>query len=182
MTDRGMSDEDEQGAWARPVSARLSELIAGAVLLATGLFFAWFSLELPFGDMGLPGPAFFPFVLGIALSLCALAILFQVWRHAKGGDVIYFAHRDVLITVAALMGVAISFEQADSYVVLGGFAASLLLLVARAAWWRVLLGAVLGMLAVWLFFGEALGVRLPVGEFWDGLSISLHALPYVNQQ
>ena len=37
----------------------------------------------------------------------------------------------------------------------------------RAALWRVALGAILGMVAVWMVFQLALGVRLPTGDFWE---------------
>ena len=47
--------------------------------------------------------------------------------------------------------------------------AVILLLVARASLWKVALGAVLGMIAVWAVFKLALGVRLPTGDFWDAL-------------
>ena len=180
MTDRGVSDEDWQGAWARPVSARLAELVAALVLLAIGAFLAWDSLNLPFGRIGAPGPGFFPFFLGLILALLALGLLVQIWLEARGSEVIYFAHRDVLIAVAAMIGVAFGFERADSYVVLGLFTAALLLFLARTAWWRVVLGSVLGMVAVWLFFGEALAVRLPVGEFWQELAAGLSALSPVG--
>ena len=80
MADQSTSEDDGQGAWARPVSPRLGGLIAGLVLLATGAFFAGFATLLPFGRVGLPGPGFFPIVLGIALGALALGILFHVWR------------------------------------------------------------------------------------------------------
>ena len=62
-----------------------------------------------------------------------------------------------------------AFERADTYLTLGVFAAALLLLVARAALWRAVLGASLGMVAVWAVFRFGLGVRLPTGEFWDSI-------------
>ena len=128
-----------------------------------------------FGRVGLPGPGFFPFALGIALGLLALAILFHRLAGARA-----MARPSSSATATcwsrspALAGVAFAFERADAYVALGAFAAVLLLLVARAALWRVVLGAVLGMVAVWLFFGVALGVRLPTGEFWQELADRLH--------
>jgi hypothetical protein len=146
---------------------RVGESIVAIALLGTGLFSIWHAAFLPFGRVGLPGPGFFPFVLGIALALLALAILFHAWRTVDGGDVVFLGHRDVLVALAALAGVAFAFERVDTYVALGTFAAVLLLLVARAALWRVVLGAILGMVAVWLFFQVALGVRLPIGEFWQ---------------
>jgi hypothetical protein len=118
----------------------------------------------------LPGPGFFPLALGIVLGLLALAILCRALLSANEGGVVFLGHRTVLIVLAALAGVAFAFERADTYLLLGVFAALLLLLVARAAPWRVALGATLGMVAVWALFGLALGVRLPAGEFWQQFS------------
>lgn len=136
-------------------------------LLASGLFFVWHASSLPFGQVGLPGPGFFPFALGIALSLFGLAILYYTWRSGVGaGEAVFIGHRDVLIALLALGGTAFAFERIGAYVALGTFAAFLLYFVARSALWRVLLGAGLGMVAVWLFFGLMLGVRLPTGTLW----------------
>jgi hypothetical protein len=171
LADQSTSNDDNgQGAWARPVSPRVSGLIAGLAFLATGAFFAGVAAFLPFGRVGLPGPGFFPFALGIALVGLALAILFYTWQERGDGQRLFVGHRDVLLAILALVGVAIAFDQeADSYLSLGIFAAFLLLVVARAALWRAVLGAVLGMVAVWLFFAIALGLRLPTAEFWQDM-------------
>jgi hypothetical protein len=161
------SDADEQGAWGRPVSARVGEAIVALVLIAVAVFFAWQAVLLPFGRVGLPGPGFFPFALGIVLGLLSLAILVgALLGRMADAKVVFLGHRDVLIVFAALVGVAGAFEQADSYLVLGVFAAVLLLFIARTTPLRVVLGAGLGIVAVWLFFRLALGVRLPASEFW----------------
>ena len=164
------STADGEGAWARPIPLRLGEAIVGLVLLAAGLFFVWQAAYLDFGRLGLPGPGFFPFALGIALTLLAGAILFHVWWDGNGGGDVFLGHRDVVIAMVAMAALAAVFERMDSYLALGLFTAALLLLVGRAAAWRVLLGASLGMVAVWLFFGVALGVRLPTGEFWQPIT------------
>jgi putative tricarboxylic transport membrane protein len=172
------SEADEQGAWARPVAARVAEAIVALALLASGLFFVWQAALLPFGRVGLPGPGFFPFALAIALGLLAMAILYRIWLSGTGaGDAVFLGHRDVLLTLLALAGTAVAFERVGAYVALGSFAAFLLLLVARSALWRVLMGATLGMVAVWLFFGLALGVRLPTGDLWPQLLEPTAGLP-----
>ena len=163
------SEAEEQGAWGRPVSHRLGEMAMAAVLLAIGLFFAWQAAHLPLGRVGLPGPGFFPLVLGIALSGLSVAMLYRAARE-DSREVLYLGHRDVLIVLVALAGVAYAFEKADTYLTLGAFMAVLLLLVARAPLWKIALGVILSMLVVWLAFKVALGVRLPAGEFWDVLS------------
>lgn len=163
------SDAEEQGAWARPASSRLGEIVMSGALLATAVFFVTQAAVLPFGGIGLPGPGFFPFALGGVLGVLALAILYRSVR-GEEGETVYLGHRDVLVVLAALAGVAFAFERYDTYLVLGSFMAVLLLLVARSAPWKVLLAAVLGMIAVWAVFRLALGVRLPTGDFWDALS------------
>ena len=177
MTDNRETSHDAaaQGAWGRPVPARTGEIAAAIVLLAVAVFFASQAALLDFGRIGLPGPGFFPFALGIALGLVSLMILLTVVRAQEESEAFYLGHRDVLVVIAALMGVAFFFEQADAYLVLGTFLASVLLLVARTTWWRALLGACLGMVLVWVVFRLALGVRLPTGRFWSELAAWLPA-------
>jgi hypothetical protein len=183
VSDQSTSNDNEQGAWARPVSARLGEVSVALVLLATGLFFAWQSALLPFGHLGLPGPAFFPFVLGCALTGLAVAILHTSWRETSSRDIVHLGHRDVLIALLAMAGLALAFENADSYVVMGVFAAVLLVLIGRTSIWRAVLGATLGMVAAYLFFGVALGVRLPAGDFWqNGVDFVTGLLSSSSQQ
>lgn len=169
MADRDAPlDAEEQGAWARPVSGRQGEIFMALALVATAVFFVWHSSRLDFGTIALPGPGFFPFALGIVLGLLGLTIL---WRSVTGQEVeaVYLGHRDVLIVLAAMAGLAFAFEKVDSYVALGAFMAVLLLLVGRAAPWKVALGVILSMLAVWAFFHLGLGVRLPTGDYWSTL-------------
>ena len=149
----------------RPVPARVGELLIAIALLAAGLLFVWQSALLPFGDVGLPGPGFFPFVLGILLGLFALAIVARTMRQRDEGEAVFLGHRDIVVVFAALVGAGFAFERLGAYATLGLFTAALLLLVARTSLWRGVLGASLGMVAVWAFFKVLLGVQLPAGPF-----------------
>jgi hypothetical protein len=162
------SDAAEQGAWARPVSERVGGVVVALVLLATAAFFIWQAALMPFGRVGLPGPGFFPFALGTVLAGLALAVLVGTLQDRRAKErTIYLGHRDVLIAVLAMAGLALCFERLNAYAALGGFTAVLLLSVARTTLLRAGLGVVLGMIGVWLFFGIALGVRLPPGDYWQ---------------
>jgi len=149
----------------RPVSARVGELLIATALFAAGLLFVWQSARLPFGDVGLPGPGFFPFVLGILLGLFALVIVVRTMRQRDAGEAVSLGHRDIVVVFAALVGAGFAFERLGAYATLGLFTAALLLLVARTSVWRGILGASLGMVAVWAFFKVLLGVQLPAGPF-----------------
>ena len=158
------SIEPVEGAWARPISSRTGEIVMAAALFGAALFFVWQSLYLPFGGIGLPGPGFFPLTLGIVLAFLALIIFARVYAE-PGGAPIHLGHRDVLIVFAGSAGVAFTFEALGAYVSLGALTAVLLLTIAKSALWRVALGTVLGMAAVWLVFKILLGVQLPTGPF-----------------
>ena len=120
--------------------------------------------------------------LGIALASIALAVLYARPQAGDEGERVFLGHRNVLVTLAALAGAALAFERLGAYVTLGSFAAAMLLLVARTSLWRALLGAALGMVAVWLFFGIALGVRLPDGTVWEQIADAFAALPPSDQR
>src|SRR5262245_26904818 len=134
------SDAEEQGAWARPVSERVGGAIVALALLATAVFFVWQSALLPFGRVGLPGPGFFPFALGIVLGVLALAVLVRTLQSSGDkAEPIFLGHRDVLIAMAAMAGLALSFERLNAYVALGAFTLVLLLSVARTKLWKAVL-------------------------------------------
>jgi hypothetical protein len=153
---------EEQGAWAHPVSGRIGEIAMAVALLASALFFVTQASLLELGGPALPGPGFFPLALGTVLGLLALAVLYRSVRQVEG-ETVYLGHRDILIVFAALLGVAPAFEALGAYLTLGAFTAILLLALARTSLWRIALGTVLGMIAVWLVFKVALGVQLPAG-------------------
>jgi hypothetical protein len=145
------------------ISMRRGGIAAALALLLTGLFFAWQALRLDFGSIGLPGPGFFPFVLGVTLAGFAAVIAAGAMREPAAGDTIALGHRDVLIGMLALIGVAIGFEPLGAFLTLGLFAATLLVLVGRVSLLVALLSAVIGMIAVWYFFKVLLGLQLPEG-------------------
>jgi putative tricarboxylic transport membrane protein len=152
------------GAWR--VSVRQGGFAAATALLLTGLFFAWQSVSMSFGDFGVPGPGFFPFALGIALCVIAVAILIETARAPDAAaPPVELGHRDVVVVFAALVGVTLGFERLGAYVSLGLFMAALLVVVAHVHWTRALLAAVVTAVAVWLVFKLALGVQLPAGPF-----------------
>jgi putative tricarboxylic transport membrane protein len=163
-----VAERTERAAVAAPhaimtVSMRRGAIAAAFGLLLTGLFFAWQALRLDFGSIGLPGPGFFPFVLGVLLAGFTAVIAAGAMREPAAGDTIALGHRDVLIGVLALVGVAIGFEPLGAFLTLGLFAAIVLVLIGRVSPFVAILSAVIGMIAVWYFFKVLLGLQLPEG-------------------
>jgi hypothetical protein len=140
-------------------------LAVAAALLALGVFLVWQSALLPFGNVESPGPGFFPLVLGIALSVVALAIAARTARRRTEGEMVCLGHRDILVLFALLTGVGFAFQRLGAYATLGLFTAAHLMFVARTSLWRAVLGASLYVVAIWAFFKVLLGVQLPAGPF-----------------
>jgi len=145
------------------LSSRHAALGAAVALAAAGLFFSWQASLLDFGSVGLPGPGFFPFVLGLFLTAFASVTAFVVARDRTEGEPVELGHRDVLIGIAALIGVCVGFEPVGAFLTLGVFAAALLVLVGRVSVLTAALSSLVGMIAVWYFFKVLLGLQLPDG-------------------
>jgi len=142
-------------------------------LFAIGLFFAAASFGLDFGSFGLPGPAFFPCLLGVLLAGFSIALAARALNEQQAGEPIPLGHRDVIIALAALIGVAVAFEPLGAFLTLGLFAAAVLVLIGRVSLPRAALSAAVGMIALWYFFKVLLGLQLPVGLLHFGAMFGL---------
>jgi hypothetical protein len=147
----------------RQVCVRRGGLFVAAALIATGLSFAGLALRLDFGTIDMPGPAFFPFVLGLALFGCSAAIACDAVRLPATGDMVECGHRDVLIALAAMLAVPALFETLGAYLTLGLFCVVLLVGIGRVRVLVAVPAAAVGMVGVWWFFQVLLGLRLPGG-------------------
>jgi hypothetical protein len=77
---------------------------SGLVFVAVGIAFAWGSTNYSFGASARPGPAYFPFGLGILMALLGAMVLFKALTiEVEGGDPIgAWAWKPLAIIVAAV--------------------------------------------------------------------------------
>jgi hypothetical protein len=164
MTDTtdGPAHLDRRVVLPRAVCARRGGVAVAGALAAVGLVFLWQAALLDLGDIGLPGPGFFPLLLGAVLVGLAALIGLDHCREAVRYTV-EVGHRDVLIVSAALLAVPLLFEALGAYVTLGLFGAVLLVLIARTPVWLAGIAAFIAMVACWYFFQVLLGLQLPTG-------------------
>jgi Tripartite tricarboxylate transporter TctB family len=154
---------DARPALFHAINARRGGICIAAVLAAVGLIFTWQASLIDFGDFALPGPGFFPLVLGVLVFVVAVMIGARDWFQADSGETVALGHRDVLIVVAAMLAVPLLFEPLGAYLTLGLFGAALLVLVARTPIVIAVLAAIVAMVGCWYFFQVALGLQLPLG-------------------
>jgi putative tricarboxylic transport membrane protein len=168
-----MSDLDhplQTGEGAGPalsgaISARRGGMAVAAVLALIGLVFTWQASLIDFGDFALPGPGFFPLVLGVLVCVLSSIIGVRDWFRPDADETVELGHRDVLIVFAAMLAVPLLFEPLGAYVTLGLFGAALLVFIARQSLVIAGLAAIIGMAGCWYFFQVALGLQLPIGPF-----------------
>ena len=156
----------------RAVSARRGGIAVAAVLAAVGLIFAWQASLLDFGGFDLPGPGFFPLVLGVLVFAFAVLIAIEGWRGAAEGETVELGHRDVLIVLAALAGAAALFEPLGAYLSLGLFGAVLLVVLARVAVPLAIAASAAAMAVCWYFFQVLLGLQLPLDQLYRRLQLA----------
>lgn len=78
---------------------------AGMMFLVTGVLFAWGALNYSFGSSARPGPAYFPFGLGVMLALFGAFILFEALTiETEDGEPIGPWAFKPLITIMAAVG------------------------------------------------------------------------------
>ncbi|HEX2256300.1 MAG TPA: tripartite tricarboxylate transporter TctB family protein [Afifellaceae bacterium] len=90
-----------------------TDLVAGACVLAVGLFAIWEAASYPFGALRQPGPGLFPLMLGILMTALGLAIALEgllTRRAAAGWERPNF--RSILAIPAALGAFAVLVERA----------------------------------------------------------------------
>lgn len=143
------------------------ERVAAAVLLLVGLAGAFEARRLSIGEVSRPGPGFFPFYLGVALAVVALALLARsLARRAPaapppGGEPL----RRAKAVWTLLAGVAYAFLLEP----LGFLVTTFLLLfflftvIEPKRWTTAVALSALTALATWIVFKLWLGVQLPGG-------------------
>jgi len=147
------------------ISARNGGIFVAVLLALIGLVFAWQASLLDFGGFDLPGPGFFPLVLGVVVFAFSTLIAVEGFRGAGVGETVELGHRDVLIVLAAMVAVAELFEPLGAYLSLGLFGAVLLVVLARVSVPLAIASACIAMAACWYFFQVLLGLELPIGSF-----------------
>ena len=132
--------------------------------VTVGLGFAWGSLEYSFGSSARPGPAYFPFGLGLLLAVMGAAVWFaSITVETEDGDPIgAIAWKPLLIITGAVVMFGFILPRL-------GMVASLPLLIIVAAlagdewhWKDSVISVVVLTLGSWLIFIKGLSLVIPL--------------------
>ena len=137
---------------------------SGLMFFAVGLGFAWGATIYSFGSSARPGPAYFPFGLGILLAIMGAVVWFaSITVETEDGDRIgAIAWKPLLIITGAVVMFGLLLPRLGLFISL-----PLLIIVSALAgdefhWKDSLISVVVLTLGSWLIFIKGLGLILPL--------------------
>jgi len=138
----------------------------GLFFLFVGVCFFFLSIKLPVGKFTQPGPAIFPLILSLLLSIIGILVFFSGKRspeidRAKDSGNLAKPLAIILLTLAFIFFMGRLGYLLTSFLYLF----SLFFLVSRFKWFFS--AGLSGILAAgsWYFFGKILGIFLPLGPW-----------------
>jgi hypothetical protein len=156
--------------WIAPMKRSPLERWVALALLCLGLALLIPAFEMPIGSASNPGPALVPLlVLGALIVACVGLLISQRSEPTQAADAPDSARglgdRRIWGTIVALGLTAVLFEGLGYRISVFLLLVCLLRLYSTLSFTRVLLGALAGVLFIWLFFERLLSVQLPAGLF-----------------
>lgn len=137
---------------------------SGLLFVVVGILFAWGSTEYSFGSSARPGPAYFPFGLGVLLAILGGMVLFKALTiESEGGDPIgAVAWKPLLVLVGAILMFGVALPRL-------GMAITLPVLITLSAmagdefrWRDALINSVVLTVGSWAVFVWGLNLVIPV--------------------
>ncbi|WP_457426439.1 tripartite tricarboxylate transporter TctB family protein [Roseateles sp. P5_E7] len=137
---------------------------SGLMFLTIGVAFAWGATDYSFGSSARPGPAYFPFGLGILLAVLGGFVLFKALTlESEGGDPIGdIAWRPLLVIILAITVFGLALPRLGLSCTLP-LTIVLSSLAGRDFHWRgVLISCVLLTVGSWALFIVGLKLTIPL--------------------
>jgi hypothetical protein len=137
---------------------------SGMLFLVAGLAFAWGSTEYSFGSSARPGPAYFPFGLGVLLAILGSLVLFKALTiESEGGDLIGdIAWKPLLIIVAAIVVFGLMLPRFGMIITLPVLITMSALAGDEFHWRDALISSVILTFGCWVMFIWGLKLVIPV--------------------
>ncbi len=137
---------------------------SGLMFVLLGLAFAWGSTEYSFGSSARPGPAYFPFGLGVLLAILGSMVLFKALTiESDGGDPIGdIAWKPLLIIVAAIIVFGLALPRLGLVITLPILVTMSALAGDEFRWRDAVINSAVLTLGSWFIFVWGLNLVIPV--------------------
>ena len=137
---------------------------SGIMFVIVGAAFAWGALNYSFGSSARPGPAYFPFGLGVLMAVLGGFVLFKALTiEVEGGDPIgHVAWKPLLVIVGAVASFGWVLPHLGMFIAL-----PVLVLVSASAsdefhWKDAIINAIVLTIGCWVIFIKGLSLTIPL--------------------
>jgi putative tricarboxylic transport membrane protein len=145
------------------------ELGVAILFIAMGglIFYDAMRLGPGWGESG-PQPGFFPFVLALALTLSAIAILIIACRNPEREPFfeVFNEIEDLLKVGTPILIAVIAIPWLGLYITSGVYLGLFMALYGRFSWYSSLAGAILLPGIMWITFREGFNISMPLSVFY----------------
>lgn len=137
---------------------------SGLMFVLVGVGFALGSMAYTFGSSARPGPAYFPFGLGVCLAILGGMVLFKgLTIESEGGDPIgAIAWRPLLVVVLAIVLFGVALPRLGMVLTLPLLITVVSLASEEFRWRDALLSSVVLTIGSWVIFIWGLKLTIPV--------------------
>lgn len=143
---------------------------SGLMFLVVGIGFTWGATAYSFGSSARPGPAYFPFGLGLILAALGAVILFKALViEVEGGDRFGgIAFRPLLIIVGSMVAFGLLLPRLGMFVALPLLVLSSALAGDEFHWGEALVNAAVLTAFSWFIFIWGLKLTIPLWPWFVG--------------
>jgi Tripartite tricarboxylate transporter TctB family len=137
---------------------------SGLMFIAVGVAFAWGATTYSFGSSARPGPGYFPFGLGVIMTILGGMVLFKALTfEVEGGDKIgHVAWRPLLVIVGSVAAFGVLLPLLGMYIALPLLVISSALASDEFHWKDAIINAIVLTVASWFIFIYGLNLTLPL--------------------
>jgi hypothetical protein len=137
---------------------------SGLMFIAIGVGFAWGASNYSFGSAARPGPAYFPFGLGVILAVLGLFVLIKgLTLDVPGGDKIGgWPFKPWIVILGAVVIFGLALPRLGMIITLPLLIGIASLASGEFHWKEVLINVVVLTLGCWLVFIKGLNLTIPV--------------------
>ena len=143
---------------------RVKASVVAAVFLLVGVWICFEALQVPVGNLRMPGAGFFPLVLGVTLSALAIILFGTEWVSRETGSTRIWPDRPEVLYVTGILVLAVwLFDRAGFLLAMSVFLVVSIKVLGRGRWLTALVTAVIGSVTSYWVFVRLLQISLPSG-------------------
>jgi hypothetical protein len=143
---------------------------SGLMFIVVGIGFAWGATHYSFGSSARPGPAYFPFGLGIIMAVLGALILFKALTvESEGGDKVGgIAWKPLAIVVGSVVLFGLLLPRLGMFVTLPLLVVTSALAGDEFHWGEALANATILTVGSWAVFIYGLNLTIPLWPWFVG--------------